>query len=332
MAQQAAGLSQNDTDIDNFLTKTKFMKKESTTAKTLQLGRLTNEIFPLFGEEMFVEHDGFKPDFDVLEQPARLASRLLQCGAADRLLKRIVMPEKNHVWVDPNDYKKFGLEDDIGSGAVTEKDRGFIRQWLVHLSKYTEIVVSKDIETGATTTQLGENHIFEEECPDGFSSTVSISSKMYNALVEATKDPNDVPRLLMLRFEFAVMLVHEMTHALHNIRRGRLDHEPFIGDSEVSELGYEMENELFGGHLTRLYSDGDPDDKQNVVLHKHDEKKSRLVGVPVIWEYPYQGLVEEHRAIGEQMPVRVEPKDNRQYDLAWRVSPTFVQRFLTDDF
>lgn len=80
------------------------MKKGPTTANTLQLGRLTNEIFPLFGEEMFVEHNEFKPDVGVLEQPARLTSKFLQCSAAERLLKKIMIPEKNHVWVDPNNH------------------------------------------------------------------------------------------------------------------------------------------------------------------------------------------------------------------------------------
>lgn len=66
------------------------MKREATTAADLQLGRLTNPPCANFDEAMFTEYQGFQPDDRVLEQPCRLASRLLESGVADRLLKRIV--------------------------------------------------------------------------------------------------------------------------------------------------------------------------------------------------------------------------------------------------
>lgn len=70
-----------------------------------------------------------------------------------------------------------------------------------------------------------------------------------------------------------------------------------------------MEKSLFGGHLTRLYSQGDPNDDENVLLHKHEGKKSKLLDVPALWEHPTQGRVKEYRAMGSEMRVQVEPEE-----------------------
>lgn len=181
---------------------------------------------------------------------------------------------------------------------MTDDDKAVIGSWLAHLAKHMRFVVTDGIVGGACTEQLGDNDIVLPECPDGFKSLVRIRRSMYDELAAATNDAEDLPCLMMLRFEFAVMLVHELTHALHNLRRGRLEHEPYIGDNAVSKLGFEMERILFGGHLTRIFPEGDPQcqGQRGATSPRRQEEQARrpagAVGVPVPGS---RGRVPSHR-------------------------------------
>lgn len=326
-------VSRNDTPINDFFS-TRFMKKEFTTDTTLRLHKLTNQVHRCFDIHAFHEHDGFRPDYQILEQSCRLATCLLTCGACDLHLKQIILPLKTHSRIDPNDNKKQVLEDDLVLQTLAPWEKDMINKYVLYTSYLVHFDISTDLQAGATTEQIGSNDIILPECPNGFKSIIHISRSAYDALAQATADPDDVPRLLTLRFEFAVMLVHELMHAIHNLLRGRLDHEPFLGpDVRTAERGYEVEAALFGGHLRRMFAEGDPDDKYSVVHHVHEGKKSRLVGLPVLWEYPYHGLLEEYELMGLDWPVRRVPEEEEsKLDVAWRVPVTFPQRFFQDGF
>jgi hypothetical protein len=162
----------------------------------------------------------------------------------------------------------------------------------------------------------------------GEKSRIYISASMYDTLRDA-QGTNDIPLLLKLQFEFAVTLVHEIGHALDNLCHGQLAWNHFCGDSIVCETGFELENRLFGGHLT-MFCEGWEDPKKWNRYH-HDGQRSSLSGVLVLWEYPYQGAVAAYRDHGS-MQTRGELKNIRPLDVAWRVPVTFLQNFFEDTF
>lgn len=63
MPQKTSNVAKYDTDINHFYTKTKFMKKETTTSDSLKPERLTSGIYPMFRESLVKA----VPDYRIVE-------------------------------------------------------------------------------------------------------------------------------------------------------------------------------------------------------------------------------------------------------------------------
>ncbi|KAK3677893.1 hypothetical protein LTR78_001988 [Recurvomyces mirabilis] len=151
----------------------------------------------------------------------------------------------------------------------------------------------------------------------GEKSTITIASATFGRLKRATQArPVDVPESLQVRFDFAVLLVHEICHAFLNALEGKSGYEPFFGSkAAIAEIGFEAERSEAGEHGGGC---------------EGGEEVSKLEGIPVCWHWPYEKIVLDYRAQGDFMSVRA--KSLPQLDLAWRVplgwfGKTFRQGF-----
>ncbi|KAK3724831.1 hypothetical protein LTR37_000879 [Vermiconidia calcicola] len=293
---QATLASQHDSFVDDFY-KTKFMSKEYTKLEKLQLERLTNDIHPLFYEPLA----NATPDYGVVEQSARLATQLIDTGPLDNLFRTMIDNPTFHKWTDGDDPSKNGVE-------------------------YSEQEVDPRVPLRSMTTTVCKNG--SESWPAQSSmlwmvkmvttiTTLPLSnSEMRMSLIR--RAPADIEALYIspgrCMFEFAVTLVHEACHALRNFINGKIDHEPFFGNEIVAEVGFAAEARLWGGHLSRLYNQPHAyDHSQYVCLYKHDGPTHAIADA-----YPNN--------------FRVDRKQMRPLDVAWRVPITWFTNLFTDNF
>lgn len=151
----------------------------------------------------------------------------------------------------------------------SEVERKKIRGLLEDVARHVKWAVVDSPDSGAVTQQAGDEKRILPECPYGYKSTVEISKSIYDTLADASRKADDLPLLIILRFEFAVMMIHELAHLVHNFAFGKLDREPSFGSSGVVEIGFEVENRLFGGHLCRMYDDIDDAGEPVVQIQGH---------------------------------------------------------------
>jgi len=118
---------------------------------------------------------------------------------------------------------------------------------------------------------------------------------MYGRLLTAEDQKGakkDVPLLLPLRFSLAVLLAHELCHAVRYPSKGDIAMDPFLGkDVAVSERGFEWEIAVFSGRFQVLYGhyDGASNHEDTIKIHNWDHRSSglsELIGVPVFWNWP----------------------------------------------
>lgn len=271
--------AQNDTPSARFYA-SRFMKKEPTTSAVLQLGRLSNEIHPLFDKGRFCTSEEGGIDYRVIEQPARLVNRFLESEEAFAFFKTTLLPEG--FWQNPKDQRDWAVQYASRIIPADKNEQGKIQAFLNDVADNTVWTVKDVPGCEAVTDQVGKKDVQLPECPYGHKSIIQISKIKYDALASAHSRGDDVPLLLTLRFEFAVMLTHEVAHAAHNFRFGKLDHEPAFGKAGVAELGFELESCLFGGHLARLYTHVDPAGTETLQVHRHNGKLSDLPGLLVL--------------------------------------------------
>ncbi|KAL9120364.1 MAG: hypothetical protein Q9187_003081 [Circinaria calcarea] len=86
-------------------------------------------------------------------------------------------------------------------------------------------------------------------------SEILISRKVFEpirkiTLEEFAETPEIFNRLLRLRFFMAVLLCHELCHAISNgVAKGTHQIEPYYMNDNINELGCVWENEVFGGRI-----------------------------------------------------------------------------------
>ncbi|KAK4495611.1 hypothetical protein PRZ48_012879 [Zasmidium cellare] len=93
--------------------------------------------------------------------------------------------------------------------------------------------------------------------PRGIRSQIFIAAERYFEMLKLTTrqrqgllSNKELERLLLAQFSYAMTLVHEVGHALHCAVQGSIHRgEPFFGDCEIAEGGYDLEAAIFGGLL-----------------------------------------------------------------------------------
>ncbi|KXT08446.1 hypothetical protein AC579_5611 [Pseudocercospora musae] len=332
-------------NVDTFY-KSKFMKLETYTAKSLSLPLLSNNLHPLLSK---VDHHMPASLRPCMAQSLRLASHILQCGALDSFFYTFQsVPRK---WQNTDDPDRFGWEfapeDCDPSKELTPWERSLVQQRLIDLADYVAFQTIDDPNHGAYLREV--DWVIGTGLPKntypgawGEKSAILISRQRLDELRAAYEaEQGDFPCLLYAQFDLAITLVHELAHAYRNLMHGMFDPEgcePFFGDSVVAEVGFELEKRLFGGRIERLWPKIDIHETTgedfSVYCCKHGRTQSKLAGRLVIWEYPYQILVNTYAGEGNvvDMDVRQGIEELRELDLAWKLPVSFFQQFFDDGF
>ncbi|CAK4034147.1 Hypothetical predicted protein [Lecanosticta acicola] len=321
---QDAGL---DLDFDDFKRNAKFMSREITNLQADL--KLTNEIHPFFREGQF---EGLSTDeYRAIEQSARLASKFLESGSLDNFFHIIFFAKAQpaeliHKKIRARRYRKEDIDSDR---KVPCPEIRRVKDLLRRMCEHSHYQITWNVDEGALTNDIKNSNTRSKKYPRGLKSVIRISRNTFNDLLRAVGS-EDTPRRIALTFEFAVMLLHEMAHACSCFVDCDPQYDAFFGDRrETNEIGFEMENFLFGGILTRVYPEEDPE----AGLYRDHDHDSALTGAVVLWEFPYQLQVQGYLGSKEaDILVAEQPKKQRPLDMAWRVPLTFLQDFFRDDF
>ncbi|KAK5111842.1 hypothetical protein LTR85_011740 [Meristemomyces frigidus] len=191
------------------------------------------------------------------------------------------------------------------------------------------------MDAGAVGLPSGHSKLLHPEFPYGVGTVIRYARSLYTKLSAATSGhADDLPLLRSVQLEFAIVLVHEVFHALFNAIHHVQDHEPFFGRAAIAEVGYEAEVRLFGGHITQLFNESTEADQQ-VRLYYRERKleklrkiRSLLRGVPVVWDWPYNRIVLQYQ--GEKHNMLIRRSRMPKTDLAWRIPLDYLGQMFTN--
>lgn len=297
----------------------------------LALGNLSNEVLPIFRPANFPEIK----DYSIIEPSARLASHMLTHRSIQPILRTIL----THGPLIP-----LGKRDSDGKELheypadprpMSASDQAHNLASLHALADFVTFKPSSDMRQNADTQpMLGppNNSAFLSGLP----STIKYSQQLIDTLTAATLNfpqTNDVPLVLTWRFALAVALLHETAHALLFAVDGRnpaFDTDPFLPGAATAEIGFAVEEAIFGGHVSLLWDDAAPDEEGAYRGHTTPNGAvSELVGMPVVWEWTCGWIVRDYQRnnCGLWMRGDVE-KWLRDKDVAWRVSLSDIARLF----
>ncbi|CAK4030469.1 Hypothetical predicted protein [Lecanosticta acicola] len=234
---------------------------------------LTNETITLLAPENFPSHT----DYSIVRPSCQLASQLLQ--SAPRFL--VTMTEGDlHLskesdskgrkvnWAEldamrdkdgrpylPNFARYPTPQHDRAEESFFTKRASWI---LDHLSGMLVFETHQPLPSGVRgMTQRLPGPLepaLAKAFPRGVRSRIAVSRKLYDELSDRTKAAQVRNRpsrsLLILQFQLAKLLLHELGHALSNAVQGNTSYgESFHRDCDLAEMGYALENAVFGGVL-----------------------------------------------------------------------------------
>lgn len=283
---------------------------------------LNNRIHPLFGGPLRSAVD----EFWVVELSAKLATHYLESGLLDQVILALYNDGQPGILFRDskgNQGREIRIKD------PSEGDQCKVKAILHRLAETVSFTIDEMISADAVTEWIEEDDCIDELYANGRRSIVKISRKKYDMLLAAQEyTGSDVPWLLQSYVDFANILIHEIGHVIDNASHAY--REPtYLGDSILSEPGFEMETHIYGGRLTKLFG-GHPDvDRWG--FHKYEGYFSEMTGVVALLEYPYQGIVGDYHG-GGGLNWRGDPKNLRTLDVAWRVPMSFLESLFDDSF
>lgn len=300
------------------------------------LGDLTNDILPLFGQANFPDVE----DYEVIAPSLRLASRLLLHPSLHSMLRTIV----GHGPLIP-----LG-ESDVNNNPMYQYRQGVIATTDEHATLLQEVwqqltlFVTFRAKPGRTSHDATTEMIDERRQPtkqlEGLSSIVWYSPAVLEILTKATVNlqaTGDTPLLLAWRFTFAVQLAHEACHALLFARDGHRDAmatEPFFPGDKTAEVGFKMEDTLFGGHFALMWNNNELNTEHALQCHlKPNGEPSDLVGIPVVWPWPSPAVVRAYQHHNCGLWIRaadLEALDS--HEVGWRVPLLDLSKFFQTAF
>ena len=339
-AAAAAAAARKQANLINAMWKSEFVEPESPLSPTA-LGDLSNPILSIFKSTNFAN----VKDYSVIEPSVRLASHLLKHPSLRPMLRTIL---KHGTMIPLREKESSGISlyryPDDSADAMTDDDIAMIDLALDDLAGFVTFEAMEKHGPADARTQIiikrRSKRDHRTEMLPGHRSKVEYSLELLRRLEKASKpspSKQDKPLLLVWRFTLAVQLAHEVCHVLVNAKDGRSKNfhaEPFFHNALTAEVGFAMEETLFGGSPALLWPEEQPDDEQATRLHHRSTGKlSDLVGVFVLWPWPCTSIVREYQAQNCALHVRkadmaaLKPKD-----VAWRVTISDLARFFDTAF
>ncbi|KAG7006643.1 hypothetical protein G7Y79_00013g034150 [Physcia stellaris] len=245
-----------------------------------RLPTLKNEIHPLFQRNAF---DGCEDDVYAQFIPAlRLASMFMTHPTCSRFWITLAWGERT---VDETMTSRMGrlqhriLKDvEISpekATKVTDYIRNIANKYRVHFTFVQRMMaggikwagVTQKVENFSCDVEWSPNQKRDPTDPDLLRIHTRLSSDWYVAAKKLSKLTfPDTAQLLRFSFGFAVLITHEICHAIElaHIRtrpdwvpdsswnmelQQEIGHEPFFHDNHIPELGYTWEKYIFGGKV-----------------------------------------------------------------------------------
>lgn len=245
-----------------------------------RLPSLTNDIHPLFQRDAF---DGCEDDvYDQFIPALRLASMFLTQPTCSQFWVTLALGQRSvdHIMTARIGRLQHRITKDLKTSVenatkVMEYIKGIAREYRVHFS-FVQRMMADGVKW-AGITQKVENFC----CDAGWSPNqrndpihsdllrihTRLSSDWYVAAKKLSRLRfPDTAQLLRFNFGFAVLITHEICHAIElaHIRtrpdwvpdsswnpelQQEIGHEPFFHDNHVPELGYTWERYLFNGKI-----------------------------------------------------------------------------------
>lgn len=245
-----------------------------------RLPSLTNDIHPLFQRDAF---DGCEDDvYDQLTPALRLASMFLTHSTCSKFWVTLAWGQRfvDHTMTSRMGRLQHRIPKDVeltqeNANKVMEYIKGIAQEYRVHFSFVQRMMadgvkwagITQKVENFCCDVGWSPNHKPNSTQPELLRIHTRLSSDWYVAAKKLTrlKFP-DAAQLLRFNFGFAVLITHEMCHAIElaHIRtrpdwvpdsswnpelQQEIGHEPFFHDNHVPELGYTWEKYVFGGKI-----------------------------------------------------------------------------------
>jgi hypothetical protein len=338
-------ISEQQTIINHML-KSEFVAHEGPLPSSA-LGDLSNGILPVFRAANFPDVE----DYEVIEPSVRLASHLLQHQSLQHMLRTILKHGKMIPLGEDDVDNKPMYAYPHNTRKITNDDVSLITSSLNELAGFVTFRETDEHTRGNASTHpltKSKKVKHKKKVLQGHRSRIKYSADLLETLTQATnktptkkrgkKKQDDIPLLLTWRFIFAVQLAHEVCHALVYAKDGHkseFDTEPFFAKATTAEVGFAMEEILFGGSPSVFWADEKPSKKGAFRRYQLDSKGklSKLVGLSVLWPWPCTSIVREYQAKNCGLWMRkadmeaLEPKD-----VAWRVPLTDLAEFFDTQF
>ncbi|KAK3674171.1 hypothetical protein LTR78_006018 [Recurvomyces mirabilis] len=318
---------------------------------------LRNQIHPIFHLNKFADN----MDCDVLETPLRLATRLLLsdklvpfintitggvivaldgplAGQLIDSIEKVCAYRENEfggVDIGSNACAFYPKAADCNPG-ITDTQRQAAHHAIDRLEPLIDyLAAGKQLSVSAARVLTSSGPLTKtmtSHWPDGQIMKIAIgacydqlSSKHY-----AYFETEDLYRtsamaeaLLMERIMFAIVLLHEIGHAFGNAAgggRGRA--EPFYKGSFISELGKELEGELFGGSVTN----SNYVHQQEMCVHQTESSSRRRCFTVMDWPGAY--YINTYTKQGQ---LNYYPRPWR-FDTMWRIPMAWMEKLFTTEF
>lgn len=303
------------------------------------LGDLSNEILPIFRAANF---PGVK-DYKVIAPSARLASHLLKHPSLRRMLRTILKHGDLQPLNESDSDGKPMFRYPNNTHRITDKDIALINSSLDDLAAFVTFRPDAKLTRANARTDPSKRKR-KQDCRTktllGIRSTIRYSPELLKTLTDATKNltkTQDVPLLLTWRFAFAVHLAHETCHALTLAKDGHLpelDTEPFFPKAITAEVGFTMEETLFGGLPTLLWDNEQPGTEDAHQGYLTSSKQvSDFVGLSAFWSWPCTSVIRGYQHENLALWIRKSDEANlKPKDVAWRVPLQDLARFFDSKF
>ena len=229
----------------------------SLNQKLPRANLLASNAHQLFMNWVLVSH----PEYQAMRVPIQLASVFLMSPASISFIHAIMYGKRTQTSFLCNSlvYLNELQEAEPPSDKVREEVELGLADLTgaIHWGTYdpTGSDIAEGGHSGAVTIKHHEEPIsFKGALPikiDGFTSEILVSAPLIENLrtlldIEAPT-PVILNKIVRLQFSLAVMMAHEMCHAINNATHQKP--EPFYKGQSMNELGWAWENEVFGGYV-----------------------------------------------------------------------------------
>lgn len=276
---------------------------------------LSNDIHPIFGDERYI--DGIQPS--VVRPVMRLVSRFLLTDACLLYMHTCFFGESTPV----TNITQYGCESSDHHASVELRDvAGKLTPEQTLRTKQALVEIAARISIGLYEDDVGPMG-YTEHPYNETGARITFSRYMYNNLAQSAEVErwNDHSWMTV---QSAVILIHELAHAIPLLARGALHF--FFNNGAIQEEGFELENRLFGGEIDLVTHPGAAPGSITGLGCNTSDTKIRLM--PCLDADRVNGYVE----IGTCFSIRGDGKALRREHSFPIVPFSYVEALLQDHF